>query len=165
MVFPPSVNDVDRSVHVVGFGGVTVALLNRHSVVDPPCDAGSNNSNAATTPLLALAAAWLTVTCWPAIDTVPVRAAPVFAATEKVSAPLPEPLERLVSTINPSLLTADQLHPLEVEMLIVELPPAAATVTLFVDRTIAHNPPPALNDSTAENAVVNVPLVARARQK
>src|SRR6266487_6661110 len=105
------------------------------------------------------------MTAWPETVSLPVRAAPVFASTENVMAPLPDPLDTLVSSRNPSLLIADQLHAPLVVMLIVKLPPLAPTERLVVDSTYAHRPPPALNDSIAENAVVIVPLVARARQK
>ena len=93
------------------------------------------------------------------------RAAPVLATTEKVSEPLPDPLDGLVSTMNPSLLIATQLQTLLVVIVMVVLPPLALADTLVVDRRIEQRPPPALNDSTAEKAVVIVPLVARARQK
>src|SRR5262245_29728573 len=96
---------------------------------------------------------------------VPVRAAPVLARTKKVSEPLPEPLDGLVSTMKASLLIDTQLQTLLVVIVIVELPPAAPTETLVGASPIEQRPPPALNDSTAENAVVIVPLVARARQK
>src|SRR5437899_620777 len=95
----------------------------------------------------------------------PVRAAPGLAATEKVSEPLPAPLDGLVSTMNASLLIDTQLQALLVVIVMVVLPPLAPADTLVGDRTIEQRPPPALNDSTAEKAVVSVPLVARARQK
>jgi len=95
----------------------------------------------------------------------PVRAAATFARTKKVSEPLPDPLDGLVSTMNPLLVIATQLQTLLVVIVIVVLPPFAPTDTLVGERTIEHRPPPALNDSTAEKAVVIVPLVARARQK
>jgi len=102
---------------------------------------------------------------WPETVIVPVRAAPVLASADKVSEPLPDPLDGLVSTMNASLLIATQLQTLLVVIVMVELPPPAPTDTLVGDRTIEQRPPPALNDSTAENAVVIVPFVALARQK
>jgi len=99
------------------------------------------------------------------IVSVPVRAAPGLAATENVMEPLPEPLDGLVRTMNPSLLIAAQLQTPAVVMLTVELPPLPLTATLAGESTREHKPPPALNDSTRENALVSVPLVARARQE
>jgi len=107
----------------------------------------------------------VTVTVWPEMVTDPVRAATVFGRTENVSEPLPDPLEGVVSTMNASLLIATHLQTLLVVIVIVVLPPLAPTDTLVGDRTIEQRPPPALNDSTVEKAVVIVPLVARARQK
>src|SRR5262245_63416068 len=94
----------------------------------------------------------------------PVRAAAVFARTEKVSEPLPDPLDGVVSTMNASLLIAAQLQTLLVVIVMVVLPPLAAADTLVGESTIEHGLT-ALNDSTAENGEVIVPLVARARQK
>src|SRR5437899_4381267 len=105
------------------------------------------------------------MTACPATVSLPVRAAPVFARTENVMEPFPAPLDGLVSTMNPSSAMANQLHALLVVMVIVKLPPLAPAETAVVDSTYEHRPPPALNDSIAENAVVMVPLVARARQK
>jgi hypothetical protein len=53
----------------------------------------------------------VTVKVRPATVIVPVRAAPVFAATEKFTAPLPDPLAPEVMVIQESLLRAVQLHP------------------------------------------------------
>ena len=89
----------------------------------------------------------------------------MLAGTEKVSEPLPDPLDGLVSTMNASLLIDTQLQTLLVVIVMVVLPPLALADTLVGERTIEQRPPPALNDSTAEKAVVIVPLVARARQK
>ena len=50
------------------------------------------------------------MTVWPEMVTDPVRAAPMLAATEKVSEPLPDPLDGLVSTMNGSLLIDTQLQ-------------------------------------------------------
>jgi hypothetical protein len=64
----------------------------------------------------------------------PVRAAPVLAVTENVSEPLPVPLDGLVSTMNPSLLSETQLQTLLVVIVMVALPPLAPTDTLVGDR-------------------------------
>jgi hypothetical protein len=53
IVVVPVVNEVDRSVQVVGR---LVALRMRHSVVAPPCVPGSNNWNDATASLVLAAA-------------------------------------------------------------------------------------------------------------
>src|SRR5512138_3520872 len=96
----------------------------------------------------------------PEMVTLPVRAAPVFASTEKVSEPLPDPLDGVVSTMNASLLIAVQLQTLLVVIVMVVLPPLAPVDTLVGESTNEQRPPPALNDSTAEKAVVIVPFVA-----
>ena len=89
---------------------------------------------------MAPAAAWLTVMVWPEMVTVPVRAAPVLAMTEKVSEPLPDPLDGLVSAMNASLLIDTQLQTLLVVIVIVELPPPAPTDTLVGESTIEQKP-------------------------
>ncbi len=47
----------------------------------------------------------------PLIVIVPLRSAAVFAATEKVTVPLPVPDEPLLRVIHEALLTAVQVHP------------------------------------------------------
>ncbi len=54
----------------------------------------------------AVAAAWFKVNLWPAIVTVPVRAADVLAATVKPTVPLPLPVAPEVTTIHGSSLLA-----------------------------------------------------------
>ena len=77
-----------------------------------------------------LPAAWLNVTVFPATVSVPVRAAPVFAATRKLTPPIPEPLPPLVIVIQLTLLTAvhGQLVPLDTESPLVV--PCDGTVKL-----------------------------------
>jgi hypothetical protein len=73
---------------------------------------------------------WLKVTVFPATVNVPVRAAPVFAATTKLTPPMPEPLAPLVIVIHVTLLTAvqEQLVPLDTESALVV--PLVGTVKL-----------------------------------
>jgi hypothetical protein len=72
-------------------------------------------------------AAWLTVYAWPAIVSVAVRAAPVFAAAVSVTVPDPDPLAGLTVTQAESLAA---VHP-QLESLAVTatppVPPVAAT--------------------------------------
>jgi hypothetical protein len=51
----------------------------------------------------------------------------VFAATLKVTVPLADPVAPAVTVIQPTLLTAVQLHPLPAVTLIVPLPPLDGT--------------------------------------
>ncbi len=74
------------------------------------------------------------MTVWPAIVIVPVRGlAPVFAATLKVTVPMPAPLAPPVIVIHGTLLTAihEQLVPVPTERLPVEA--VDGTDTLVVD--------------------------------
>jgi hypothetical protein len=75
----------------------------------------------------------LTVNVWLAIVIVPLRAAPVFAATVKPTEPLPVPLAPDVIVIHDALLPAFQVHvPAEaVTATAVPVPPAAAIDSLF----------------------------------
>ena len=79
------------------------------------------------------AAAWLTVNVWLAIVIVPLRAAPVFAATVKPTDPLPVPLAPAVTVIHDALLTAFhvQLAVDGVTVIAVPAPPVAAIDSLF----------------------------------
>ena len=63
---------------------------------------------------------------WPAIVAVPLRIAPVFAATLKVTDPLPVPDAPLDTVIQETLLAAVHEHQLAVETAIVAVPPVAA---------------------------------------
>jgi hypothetical protein len=61
-----------------------------------------------------------------AIEIVPVRAAPVFAATPNATVPFPVPLEPDVTVIHDALLWADHAHVLSVAVTpMVPVPPAA----------------------------------------
>src|SRR6187551_1998962 len=73
-------------------------------------------------------AAWLTVNVWPAMVIVPVRATPVFAATVKLTDPVPTPAAPAVTVIHDgALLTAVHAHvPPAVTAIAVPAPPAAA---------------------------------------
>jgi hypothetical protein len=64
-----------------------------------------------TVPVQDDAAAWLMVTVWPAIVSVPVRAAPVLAEALNPTEPLPLPLEPDVIDSHAALLTAVHVHP------------------------------------------------------
>jgi hypothetical protein len=57
------------------------------------------------------ACACVTVNVWPATVRVPVRGAPVLAATVKPTLPLPEPLAPDVTVIQDALLVAVHVHP------------------------------------------------------
>jgi len=74
------------------------------------------------------AAAWLTVKARVAIVSVPVRAAPVLAATVKPTEALPVPVAPDVIVIHDALLLAVHRHALVVvTMTGVPVPPVAAT--------------------------------------
>ena len=73
-------------------------------------------------------AAWVTVTVWPAIVSVPSRCAPLLAATVNVTDPEPDPLAADVIAIQSAFRVAVQAQFDAVVMLIaVPAPPAAAT--------------------------------------
>ena len=74
---------------------------------------------------------WLIETVCPAITSVPVRDAPLLAATLKVTVPLPLPLLRPVNEIHDALLLADHSHP-DGAVIDVESPLAAEAVTEIV---------------------------------
>lgn len=84
----------------------------------------------------AAAAAWLTVKVRPAMVSVPVRAAPLFAATVKPTDPFPEPLAPEVMLSHAAWLVAlqVQLPPDAVTVTGVPLPPAAAVESLVGER-------------------------------
>jgi hypothetical protein len=73
---------------------------------------------------------WLNVTVFPATVNVPVRAVLVFAATTKLTPPMPAPLAPLVIVTQATLLTTvhEQLVPLDTESALVV--PVAGTVKL-----------------------------------
>ena len=82
------------------------------------------------------APAWVTVTVWPAMVSVPVRGdVPVFAAIENATAPLPLPLAPEVIVSQEALLVAVQLQPAAVvTVLLLEL--AAAPGLSVVGDTV-----------------------------
>ena len=69
-----------------------------------------------------------TVKVWPAIVSVPLRAAPVFAATEKLTVPLPFPDAPEVTVIQLSALTAVHAQPVSAVTETDRVPPPATTV-------------------------------------
>ena len=73
---------------------------------------------------------WLTLTARPATSTVPSRAAPVLAATEKEAVPDPDPELPAVMVIQVALLAALQAQPPTVFTLTEADPPAAPMVML-----------------------------------
>jgi len=76
-------------------------------------------------------AAWVTVNVWPAMVIVPVRTAAVFAATVKLTDPLPVPAAPAVIVIHDALLTAVHAHvPPAVTVIAVPAPPASAIDSL-----------------------------------
>jgi hypothetical protein len=73
----------------------------------------------------------LTVKVCPPIAIVPVRAAPVFAATIKLTDPLPVPAAPAVIVIHDALLMAVHAHvPPAVTVIAVPVPPASAIDSL-----------------------------------
>ena len=76
-------------------------------------------------------AAWVTVNVWPAMVSVPVRAAPVLAATLNATVPGPLPLAPLVTVIQLALDVADQLQLAPALTPTLLATPAAATAKLF----------------------------------
>jgi len=77
------------------------------------------------------AAAWLTVNDWPAMVIVPVRAAPVFAATVKLTDPLLAPIAPAVIVIHDALVVAVHAHPPGAETLTNPVPPTSDTEALL----------------------------------
>ena len=73
-----------------------------------------------------MAAACVTVNVWPAIVSVPVRSAPVFAAIVKLTGPLPVPPGPDVIVNHPALLPALHAQPaVVVTVTVVPAPPDA----------------------------------------
>jgi hypothetical protein len=84
---------------------------------------------------------WATVTVWPAIVSVPLReVAAVFAATEKVTAPLPLVFgpAPAVMVIHDVVLDALQEHPTGDVTEITRLPPAASNDSAVEERVAPH---------------------------
>jgi hypothetical protein len=72
-----------------------------------------------------LAAACVTVKVWPATVSVAVRVTVVFAATSKVTLPLPEPVAPVAMLAHAALLVAVHEQPVLVVTAIDPEPPAA----------------------------------------
>ena len=90
------------------------------------------------------AAAWFTVNVWPPIATVPLRAAPVLAATLYGTDPVPVPLAAPVN-VDPARCcdVADQLQPAPAATLTLpDVPAAAADQTCRRERIGARRRPP-----------------------
>ena len=86
--------------------------------------------------------AWLTVNGWPAMVSVPTRAAPVFAATLNATDPSPLPLVPDVMVIQDSLVVAVQAQPLADETATgLPAPAEAATDSLVGAIEYAHAAP------------------------
>lgn len=68
-----------------------------------------------------------TVTVWPPIFSEPVRAGPVFAATDTDTVPLPAPLAPLATVSQLSTAFADQLHVVNAVTVNVVVPASAVT--------------------------------------
>jgi hypothetical protein len=73
------------------------------------------------------AAACMTLNVWPAIVTVPVRAAPVFAATDRATVPLPVPEPPLVTVIHGTFGVAVHVQAGPVVTMVEAGPPPAGT--------------------------------------
>ena len=76
---------------------------------------------------------WLIVKTTPAIDTVPVRADPVLAATLNEIVRLPDPLG-LTTVIHGALLVAFELQPCAVVTVVVSGPPDALMLLALLDK-------------------------------
>ena len=72
------------------------------------------------------ACAWLTVKVWPPMVSVALRPAPVLAATENATVPLPVPLAPDVIVIHGALLVAVHAHPLVAVTVTEPVPPPTA---------------------------------------
>jgi hypothetical protein len=101
------------------------------TVTGPPVPPAVSNAWLIGEMLYAHAALCEIVTVCPATVSVPVRAAPVFASTEKVTVPAPVPLAPVTIVIQLTLAVAVHEHPDDVVTEIGEpAPPAAPTDAL-----------------------------------
>src|SRR5262245_11562339 len=107
LVAPVSVSHESFDVAVHEHDEVVVT-----STLDEPApDAAGIVSGAPAYEQEAAAAAWVTVTVWPAMVSVPERGeVSVFSAIEKDTVALPVPLAALVSVIQESFAAAVQAH-------------------------------------------------------
>ena len=95
-------------------------------VPGPPARRSTDSAARSRTHRHGGAAACVTVNVWPAIVSVPVRSAPVFAAIVKSTDPLPVPLAPDVIVNHAALLTAVHAQPaVVVTVTVVPGPPAA----------------------------------------
>ena len=94
---------------------------------------------------------------------VPVRAAPEFAAIATATVPLPVPLAPDVTVTNASLLAAVHAHALPAVTVTVAVL-AAVPALMLVGDTMKVQIAGVRNVSVLENALVIVPFVARACQ-
>lgn len=102
--------------------------------------------------------ACVTVKVCPAAIIVPVRAASLFAATEKFTVPLPLPLPPEVIVIHESLLAAVHEQPVPEMMLKLPAAPLAGTLVLAADKVYVQ--PDACVTVNVCPAIVNVPVRA-----
>jgi len=97
------------------------------TVTEPvPPEAGIDWLDGASVKVHA-AEGWDTVTVTPAIVSVPLRAAPLFAAALYVTCPVPLPEPLLVTVIHDAFDTAAQVHPDAALTPTCSVPPSAAT--------------------------------------
>jgi hypothetical protein len=83
-----------------------------------------------------------TVNVCPAMESVPLRAAPVLAAIVKLTVPLPLPLVPVVMASHESLLLAVQAHPAAADTVTgVPAPPEVAIDCVLGEIEYAHAPP------------------------
>lgn len=105
--------------------------------------------------------AWVTVNVAPAIVSVPVRPDPVFAATPKVTVPLPDPVAPPVIVIHDALLEAVQLQPVAAVTLLLPLP-AAPVKDCDVGEIDGEQDAAACVTVNVAPAIVNVPVLLEA---
>ena len=129
LVVPVSVSQESFDVAVHGHEEVVVT-----STLDEPASEPAGMVNGATVyEQLGAAAAWLTVTVWPATVRVPERGeVTVFSAIENDTVALPLPLAALVIASHESFAAAVHAH-VDVVVMSTLLEPAAATTDTVVD--------------------------------
>jgi hypothetical protein len=128
------------------------------TVIDPVPPAGSTAwvPGAMLNVHAGAAAACVTVRVWPPIVSVPVRAAPVFAAALNETVPLPLPDAPLVMVSQSALFeTADHVQPPAVDTFTEPVPPAGSTLCV-VDES-ENVQPEASVSVNVRPAIVSVP--------
>jgi hypothetical protein len=104
------------------------------------------------------AASCVTVTVWPATVSVPVRElVDVFAATLKLTVPLPLPLAPAVTVIHAALLVAVHAQPVVVVTLVLPVPPAATAFSEVADNVKVQGTPACVTVNVCP-ATVSVPV-------